>query len=245
MPIHDWTRVPDGIFHDFHHAWIEEIKRYLNHGHLPEGYYALAEQFAGKLGPDVLTLHPTNGCKDGPNGITGGVRVAEVQPRVRYHVRTDAGTYAARAKAVVIRHASGHEIVAMIEIVSPGNKSSQRRFDSFIRKAEEVLAAEVNLLIVDLIPPTPRDPEGIHPAIWQDRGDEFTFDAQKPLTCVSYVSNTMPEAYVEPVGLGDALPEMPLFLTPEVYVPLPLEPIYQAAWNEVPTVWRDVLSRPA
>lgn len=22
MPIHDWTRVEAGIFHDFHHAWI-------------------------------------------------------------------------------------------------------------------------------------------------------------------------------------------------------------------------------
>ena len=30
MPIHDWTRVPAGIFHDFHHGWIEEAKRALN-----------------------------------------------------------------------------------------------------------------------------------------------------------------------------------------------------------------------
>jgi hypothetical protein len=22
-PVHDWTRVDAGIFHDFHHAWIE------------------------------------------------------------------------------------------------------------------------------------------------------------------------------------------------------------------------------
>ena len=34
MPIDDWTVMPAGIFQDFHHAWIEEIKRYLNHGHL-------------------------------------------------------------------------------------------------------------------------------------------------------------------------------------------------------------------
>jgi hypothetical protein len=25
MPIHDWTRVDAGIFHDFQHGWIEEI----------------------------------------------------------------------------------------------------------------------------------------------------------------------------------------------------------------------------
>jgi hypothetical protein len=54
--IHDWTRVEAGIFHDFHHAWIEEIKRALNSGLLPDEYYALAEQYAGGVGPDVLTL---------------------------------------------------------------------------------------------------------------------------------------------------------------------------------------------
>src|SRR2546423_13207152 len=56
MPIHDWTRVEAGIFHDFHLAWIGELRRVLNAGLLPPDYYALAEQIAGELGPDVLTL---------------------------------------------------------------------------------------------------------------------------------------------------------------------------------------------
>ena len=56
MPIHDWTRVEAGIFHHFHHDWITEIARALNHGILPADYYALAEQFAAGFGPDVLTL---------------------------------------------------------------------------------------------------------------------------------------------------------------------------------------------
>ena len=56
MPVHDWTRVDAGIFHHFHHAWIEEISRTLNAGLLPADYYALAQQFAGGFGPDVLTL---------------------------------------------------------------------------------------------------------------------------------------------------------------------------------------------
>lgn len=30
MPIHDWTKVNAGIFHDFHHDWITMIKRALN-----------------------------------------------------------------------------------------------------------------------------------------------------------------------------------------------------------------------
>ncbi len=50
MPTHDWTKVEAGIFHDFHHAWIEEIKRALNGGLLPVVYYALAEQHAAGFG---------------------------------------------------------------------------------------------------------------------------------------------------------------------------------------------------
>jgi len=38
MGTHDWTRVASGIFHDFHHEWISEIKRALNRGLLPEDY---------------------------------------------------------------------------------------------------------------------------------------------------------------------------------------------------------------
>lgn len=46
MPIHDWTRVEAGIFYDFHHDWITTLKRSLNDGRLPAGFYALAEQIA-------------------------------------------------------------------------------------------------------------------------------------------------------------------------------------------------------
>ena len=56
MPIHDWTRVTAGTWHDFHLAWIAEIRNALNGGRLPPSYYAQAEQIAGPMGPDVLTL---------------------------------------------------------------------------------------------------------------------------------------------------------------------------------------------
>lgn len=133
MPIHDWTRVIHGVFHDFHHEWISAIKRALNSGRLPEGYYAMAEQIAGGLGPDVLTLE---GISPGPMGASGngaagretdgGLAVAVAPPRVRFTATTEMDVYARKRSRVVIRHASGHRVVAMIEIVSPGNKSSQQ-----------------------------------------------------------------------------------------------------------------------
>jgi hypothetical protein len=44
--------------------------------------------------------------------------------------------------------------------------------------------------------------------------------------------------YVEPIGVGDALPEMPLFLTKGWQVPVPLESTYQTTWNTSPEDFR-------
>jgi hypothetical protein len=70
-----------GIFHHFHHGWIEDLSRALNRGLLPPDHYALAEQIAGGLGPDVLTLQrPSNGfCV--ANAFAGGVALADTPPR--------------------------------------------------------------------------------------------------------------------------------------------------------------------
>src|SRR5438270_695558 len=88
MPVHDWTRVKAGIFHDFHMAWIFLIKEALNAGLLPPDYYALTEQHAGGIEPDVLTLKGLAGPRgepDRPAGdgdpASGGLKVAP--PRVR------------------------------------------------------------------------------------------------------------------------------------------------------------------
>src|SRR4051794_19472897 len=190
MPIHDWTRVDAGIFHDFHHSWIEEIKRALNRGLLPPGYYAMAEQVTSRMVPDVLTLgRPVFGSRvPEPATSAGGVALASRPPRTRYRARFETDLYAKKAKAVVVRHRSGHQVIAMVEIVSPGNKGSQTELHAFISKADQAMQAGVHLLIVDLFPPTAREPQGIHRAIWgEDREGNFALPEDKPLTCVSYV----------------------------------------------------------
>jgi hypothetical protein len=244
MPVHDWTRVDAGIFHAFHHAWITDLSRALNHGLLPGEYYALPEQLAGGLGPDVLPLRRPGGHGPPPavGALGGAVALAVTPPKVRYRTQREANQYAARAKGVAIRHVSNHQVVAMLEIISPGNKNNQNGLNAFVRKAPEALAAGIHLLIVDLFPPSPRDPRGIHGAVWgEDYGDYALFPEQ-PLTCVSYVGGPAALAFVEPIAVGDALPEMPLFLTSELYVPVPLEATYQSAWEALPAYWRNVLA---
>ncbi len=233
MPIHDWTRAKAGAFHDFHFGWISRLRDALNTGLLPADYYALAEQRVGGPIPDVITVNVPSIDSSGASE-TGGMALAECPPRTRFRLESDSITYARRSNRIVVRDEVG-VVVSVIEIVSPGNKSSKSSLRSFVTKAAEFLALGVHVLIIDLFPPTPRDPQGIHKAIW-DELDEVPFElpADKPLTLVSYLADDVKTAFIEPVAVGDALPEMPIFLTPEVYVPAPLESTYMESWAVYP-----------
>lgn len=246
MAVHDWTRVDAGIFHHFHLGWLDDLSRALNRGLLPPDYYALTEQIAGGLGPDVLTMQYPGGTGVEAVEPAGVIALASAPPRVGFRSRAEPDAYAAKARTITIRHVSKHKVVALVEIVSPGNKNSRHGIRKFVEKAEQFLRVGIHLVVLDLFPPGPRDPQGIHRAIWDEIIDnDFALPAGKPLTLVSYIGGPVPEAFIEPTSVGAVLPEMPLFLTPDVYVPLPLEKTYESAWEAVPAYWRDRLTTPA
>jgi len=248
MPIHDWTRVEAGIFHDFHHAWIEEIKRALNAGLLPGEYYALAEQHAAGFGPDVLTLQ-----SGGPESAPGrrppsasdhGGTLLLSPPKVHATTEADFEFYRRRQSSVAIRHVSDDRMVAVVEVVSAGNKSARGPLRAFVEKAAELLAQRIHLLVLDLHPPGPRDPQGIHGVLWEElSGQPYAAPVDKPLTLVAYESGANLRAWVEPIAVADSLPDMPLFLEPGAHVPVPLERTYQQAFDAVPRRWRTVLEQ--
>ena len=255
MPVHDWSRGDAGIVHDFHLTWTAEIKRALNEGVLPPGLYALAEQHGGGYEPDVLALKertpdpqvaPSNGGFQGDDFTgPGAVGVLVAEPKARVRAETDLESYLRKQNVVAIRHASGDELVAIIEIVSRSNKSGRSAFEAFVRKAGEFLRCGVHLLILDLQPPTRRDPEGIHGAIWDEvSGQVYEAPSDRPLTLAAYESGPSIRAYVEPIAVGDAMIDMPLFLRPGAHILVPLERTYASAWAAVPRRWREVIERP-
>ncbi len=242
MPIHDWTRVDDGVFHDFHTAWIAELRRALNSGLLGPDYYALVEQLAGGIGPDVLRLQRPASNGNGPRHEPPGASTSVAPPKVRIVVRAEIDEYALKRRTLVIRHRSNHRIVALVEILSPGNKSSRHAIRTFLEKAVAARTQGIHLLLADLFPPGPRDPRGIHVALWEKlTGDAPPGVIDKPLTLAAYSGGPAPTAYVEPVAVGDVLPDMPLFLDPEQYVNVPLEATYRAAYEGVPEYYRQIL----
>jgi hypothetical protein len=240
MPIHDWTRAEAGDFHHFHQTWIPLLAAALNSGVLPPEFIALAEQVTGRPIPDVVTLEARS-----LKGTPAGVAVARAPgPSARVIQKFERINYAKRADRVVIRHGRGR-VVAIIEILSPGNKDSRHAIRSFVEKAADILSQGIHLVVVDLFPPTPRDPQGIHKVISDEFADEpFDFLPEKPLTVVSYIGGDLPTAYVESVGVGDRLPAIPLFLTEYGYVPCPLDATYNEAWRVFPSMLKEILERP-
>ena len=151
MPIHDWSRVDPGVFHHFHQAWTIELIDALNGGGLPPEYFAMAEQVVSGPIPDVVTLKRRATPPEQPQA-GGGVAVVDAPPLARFITSVEEDLYARKANVIAIKHRLGH-VVAVIEIVSPGDKSGLHALRSFVEKAYELLRQGINLLVVDLFPP--------------------------------------------------------------------------------------------
>jgi hypothetical protein len=177
-------------------------------------------------------------------GLPPGYFALITPPRTRFTARSEAAIYARKANRITVRHPDG-DVVAVIEIVSPGNKDSGHAIRAFARKAVALLQNGIHLLVVDLFPPNRRNPQGIHKVIWDRVRDEpFALPPDKPLTLAAYAAGTEIVAYIEPVAVGDVLPDMPIFLTPSHYVPCPLEATYQATWAVFPAALKGPLELP-
>ena len=180
MPMHNWTKVPPGTYHNFHYRWIAAIMDQLNAGLLPPGCFAMAEPAS--------------------------------KPSTSLVMKAEIERYSLKANRIVVRHSSG-EVLAIIELISPGNKSSISAIRSMVDKLVDLFYDGINLLVVDPFPPDPRDSNGIHALIWEQVNDEpFLLPPDRPLTCASYQASPTKTAWIEPISVGMELPVMPLVL---------------------------------
>jgi hypothetical protein len=139
---------------------------------------------------------------------------------------------------------SGDRIVAVLEIVSPGNKASTHAVRSFVEKTHEFLRAGVNVLLIDPFPPGPRDPHTLHKLIWDEYEDvPFELPADEPLLLAAYraanaSAGVSVRANIEPLRVGAAIPDMPAWIDCDGFVEVPLESAYRAAWDASPSDFR-------
>lgn len=237
MPIHDWSKVEAGVFHDFHQAWLGDLRRALNQSVLPKSYYAMIEQRAGRIEADLLTLHASRDPVT--DDSSGGLALLEIPPEVDIVERADDAWYSLKQSSLVIREVHGDRVIALLEIVSPGNKSTEYALERFVDKVAGALMQGIHVVVIDLHPPGKWDASGIHHAIWEAIGQSgYTLPHDKPLTLASYTGMPETAAYIKAAAVGDTLARLPLFLDVSRYVRLPLEETYQSTYAAAPLVWQ-------
>lgn len=259
MTVHDWSRVDDNVFHDFHNSWVVHIKDALNSGLLPPEYYARCEQHYGKPIADLLALcdegrpnESTNGSERQLGGGAVALAVADAPPRTRIH-KVLQPVRRTRDRTVAVRRAEDGRIVAVIEVVSPGNKDGRVHTQAFVSKLTQTLNAGVHLVLLDLLPMNRASPDGLHVKIADDLGIPRTGDGEEdgvqpedfPIALLSYESD-LPDigAYMEYLRVGDRIPHLPLFLAPGHYVNMPLGATYEATYEPLPRITKSLLVAP-
>jgi hypothetical protein len=245
MPIHDWTRTYAGAFHHLHVIWLGELARALNGGLLPSGYYALGEQVIGGAVPDVLTLEQRG---RGPGERDLFVAGSELDlkpaslPAATITAVAQSPSYPPRPRVIAVRHRSGDRLVAIIEIVSAGNKEDAADIGALVEKTVVTISKGVHVVLIDLHPPGPFDPLGLHNLIWVELGEApVEMPAGRSLQVVSYLALKTVSCFIEPVSAGDPIPSAPLFLDAGRHIRLPLEATYMSAFEAVPEHLRRVV----
>ena len=253
MGVHDWSRVADREFHDFHNVWTANIRSKLNSGLLPRGFYARCEQKYGTPIADVLTLFSpeapppeVNGYHAADSGTGGGVALAVAPPRVKSVLLEPPVGY--RNRAIVIRQETDERPVAVLEVVSRSNKDTAKRLGEFVAKVRGTLDAGIHVVLLDLLPPSDFSPGGLHVSISSDIGLHVSPDrpewqpTERPIASISYLADRMGmRAYYEYLKVGDPFPELPLFLNTERYINLPLAETYDETFRGTAGITRQKL----
>jgi len=134
------------------------------------------------------------------------------------HGHADAEIYAAKADRIVIRDANGDSTVSTIEVISPGNKTSEFAISKIVARLSRELENERHLLIIDLHKPHDHERLGLHAKLWEHligKPQNVGVSEQEPFGISSYRAGVVPKAYFHRIGLHATLPDVLLYLTAE------------------------------
>ncbi|WP_179131500.1 DUF4058 family protein [Candidatus Entotheonella palauensis] len=225
MPLHNWpnARVP---WRSFHNHWIVRLVEYLNADVLPPGFQARPTELIVGIEPDLLLLQATD--------QSASDRQISLQTALGEATTTAILPPPAELPMVGIYSAyDTHRLVAVIELVSPGNKDRPEAVQHFVEKILFLLQEGIHVMVIDVIR-LPR--QSIRRPILKRLGLNDEIDSHQ-VWVSSYCS--LPDGEPQPhlkvrewaqtVGANASLPDLPLFLhTDQQWVMVDLESTYQA-----------------
>jgi hypothetical protein len=230
MPLLDHFHPPLSTqrhWESFHTTWAGAIADALNEQWLPEGYFAEEQlQPSARVEVDVATFE-----EEGRDRTSGGIAVAGRKtwtPAAPTWTMT--GLVPEGLEVLVFSGEGGPTLVGAIELVSSANKDRPATRRAFAAKCASYLHQGIGLLIVDVV--TSRS-ANLHNELVQllDQPAEFQQPPAAGLYAVAYRSvrrgeSDWIEIWPAELAAGKALPELPLWLGPDLVVPVNLESTY-------------------
>jgi len=229
MPLHDHFHPPWSVlrpWEGFHSAWASAMAFHLNSGVLPAEYYAMPlVQVAGRVEVDVATFQEAE--RTSGSASTNAAVWSPPQPTLTVPLEVaETDTF----EVQVLRNFGGPQLRAAIDLVSPANKDRAGSRRAFAGKCADHLRRGVSVIVIDRV--TERF-ANLHAEIMQalEQNGEPPWDSPTHLYAVAYRSvraaeHPRLEAWPKVLTLGDPLPELPLWLEPDLCVPLRLEESY-------------------
>jgi hypothetical protein len=232
MPLLDHFRPPLSQrrhWDSFHGAWAEAIALNLNQSLLPERFVAEARvRLGGQVEIDVGTFaEQANGAPT----AAGGVAVwAPPKPTATALLDfSDPDVF----EVQVLSEEEGPRLVAAIELVSPANKDRPANRRMFAVKCASYLHSGVSVIMVDVV--TER-PGNLYAELLELLQVRLSTSGQGPHDLYATAHRTSPpsselhlETWAFPLALGGPLPTVPLWLQPDLCLPLDLDATYHAA----------------
>jgi hypothetical protein len=147
-----------GLFPDFHNALASSIRGYLNR-HLPPPYYATLEsrqELDLEISRRTEFRRPDISVARHPAVESEGSVAVAVLPDVRTEVspsyEMELQQWPTTPYFVEIRDPrSGHELVTLIEILSPSNKVAGESRAAYLQKRQAILQSKASLVELDLL----------------------------------------------------------------------------------------------
>ncbi len=219
--------------------WAATLVENLNERLLPKGYYADVQTHVGsRVEIDVATFEKESSNTDGPRD---GTATATLSPQV-WSPPAPALTMPAVFPDTFEAHIfstdrGGWELVAAIELVSPGNKDRPETRRAFAIKSASYLCQGVSLIMMDIV--TERQ-ANLHNEMMRLLGaaEALYLPAEASLYAVAYrpvLRNEKEEIDLWPAAfaLGGNLPLLPLALSGILSVPVDFEAAYTEACRKL------------
>jgi hypothetical protein len=215
-------------FHSFHNAWATEIAADLNEV-LPKGFIAEPNVQIGSFGEIDVRADEL---------LTEEEKTLLMQYHIPAAVAKIRVSFPDETEIFIINIEQARRTVGVVEIVSPSNKNRPENREIFVSKCLSFISQGISLIIVDIVTVRPfnfhnellsrlRTTEG-----WmQVLAPSFRVGDEMPLYCSSYrytfeFKEPSVELWAYALEVGDVLPELPLFISPEIAVPVKLEKTY-------------------